>query len=217
MDVTMTAKLKIDPTPEQVVPFKETLVADRQACHDVSAVVFETKNLSKFSLQKATYAKLRETYQLKSQMAISVLGTVIATYKSAQSNGHDWSLVHFKRPELDLVWNRDDSLTKDKFSVNTLSGRIKVAYTKQGMEDFFDGTWSFGTAKLVFKHHKWFLHLPMTKELPDLDESQFNNVVGIDLGVNFIATAYDSKGKTLFFSGKQVKHKRAQYLKTRKE
>ena len=57
----------------------------------------------------------------------------------------------------------------------------------------------------------------MTKELPDMDESQFNNVVGIDLGVHFIATADDSKGKTLFFSGKQVKHKRAQYLKTRKE
>ena len=45
-------------------------------------------------------------------MAQSVMKTVIARYKSAKSNGHEWSLIDFKLAEYDLVWNRDYSLTK---------------------------------------------------------------------------------------------------------
>ena len=37
-----------------------------------------------------------------------------------------------------LSWNRDYSLNKDKFSVGTLNGRIKVNHAKTGMESYFD-------------------------------------------------------------------------------
>jgi len=48
-------------------------------------------------------------------------------------------------------------------------------------------------------------------------ETEACNVVGVDLGINFTATSYDSRGKTTFFSGKQIKQKRGQYKKTRKQ
>jgi len=150
-------------------------------------------------------------------MAQSVLKTVTARYKSVLANEGKWLDVTFKSREYDLVWNRDYSIVAGLFSVNTLEGRIKVRFCVGGMEKYFDGVWRFGTAKLVFRKGKWFLHIPMSKEMQALEDSDVSNVTGIDLGVNFLATSYDSEGNTAFYSGKRIKHKRAQYSKTRKQ
>jgi hypothetical protein len=88
-----------------------------------------------------------DPYGLKSQMAQSVIKTVIAKYKSAKSNNHEFNKVVFKKPEYDLVWNRDYSLVKGLFSVNTLQGRMKVPFRQDHMEQYFDDSWEFGTAK----------------------------------------------------------------------
>ena len=61
-----------------------------------------------------------------------------ARYKSLKSNGHAWSKVQFKKPELDLVWNREYSLGQGAFSVNTLQGRIKVPFESKGMGHYLD-------------------------------------------------------------------------------
>lgn len=216
MELTITAKIKILPTEEQIQLLKQTISAYKQGCNFVSKVVFDTKNLVQASLHKETYHDLREAYGLRSQMSQSVMKTVIARYKSAKSNGHDWACVQFKKPEYDLVWNRDYSLVKGLFSVNTLAGRIKVPFETKGMEGFFDGSWEFGTAKLVNKHGKSFLHIPMTKEVKELGDDFIAQVVGVDFGMNFLAVSYDSQGKTTFFDGRHVKDKRAQFARARK-
>jgi len=149
-------------------------------------------------------------------MACSVFVAVMAKYKTVKSLRHEWTKVEFAKPTLDLVWNRDYSLSKDLFSVNTLDGRVKLKYQSKGMEQYFDGTWEFGTAKLINKFGKWFLHIPATKEYDVLQDSEVRNVVGVDLGINFLATAYDSKGKTTFYSGKRIKNVRSQYKANRK-
>jgi len=150
-------------------------------------------------------------------MAQSVLKTVIARYKTVLANEGEWIAVSFKRGEFDLVWNRDYSIVKDMFSVNTLEGRIKVPFCMDGMEKFFDGTWRFGTAKLVTKKGKWYLHIPVSKDFEALDDSDVTNVTGVDLGINFLAVTYDSSGDTVFYPGKEIKHRRAKYSKTRKQ
>ncbi len=213
---TITAKIQIYVSNENNKILIKTTKAYRKACNFLSFIVFKTKELNQRKLNDL-YQELRERFGLKSQMAQSVMKTVIARYKSSQSNGHDWSLVKFKLPEYDLVWNRDYSLSQNRFSVNTLDGRFKLRYEKQGMHHFFDDTWKFGTAKLVYKHNKWFLHIPMTKEVPVLDFTNVNNIVGIDLGINFIATTFDSQNKTTFYNGRAVKHKRGQYKALRKQ
>jgi putative transposase len=216
MKLTITAKVKILPTTEEAERLKETFKAYQEGCNFVSQLVFETKNLFQASLHEETYQELRSTYQLRSQMAQSVMKTVIARYKSVKSNEHDWVKVKWKRPEYDLVWNRDYSLVGGMFSVNTLQGRVKVSFEVKAMERFFDGSWSFGTAKLVHKKGKFFLHIPMSKEFPDADLSQVQNVVGIDLGINFLAVAYHSENITIFFKGRSIKEKRAQFKRVRK-
>ncbi|EIJ81832.1 transposase, IS605 OrfB family protein [Bacillus methanolicus PB1] len=217
MQLTITAKIKINPIPEQIGLLQETLKAYRNGCNFLSQIIFETKEIVQAKLHKIAYKTLRSDFSLRSQMAQSVMKTVIARYKSAKTNGHDWAKIRFKKPEYDLVWNRDYSLTKGLFSINTLHGRVKVPFEAKGMEQYFDGSWSFGTAKLVNKYGKFFFHIPMTKEIPEVSEHTFSQVVGVDMGINFVAVSYDSDGKSLFFNGRSIKDKRSKYKYMRKQ
>lgn len=47
--------------------------------------------------------------------------------------------------------------------------------------------------------------------------SDIFHIVGIDRGINFVIATYDSKHKSGFVNGKQIKQKRTHYLKLRKE
>lgn len=217
MRITLTAKIKILPSEEEAKLLSETMRAYSGACNFASAHVFETRDLRLASLHKALYRELRERFELKSQMAQSVLRAVAARYKSIRTSGRKWVRPSFRHPECDLVWNRDYSLNGGLFSVNTLRGRVKLAFRREGMERCLGGAWRFGTAKLVAKHGKWFLHVPVTKEVEECAAAGARNVVGVDVGVNFLAASYDSEGEARFFSGKEVKHRRARYAKVRKE
>lgn len=216
IEITTTSKIQIKPTEEQVEILTQTMIQIRKALNYISKYVYDNNCLKQAELNKATYTYLREKFGLKSQMAQSVMKTVIAKYKTNKSNGHDFTLVQFKNLEYDLVFNRDYSLKLGKFSINSLNGRLKIPYEAKGMEKYFDGSYSFGTAKLVYKYKKYFLHIPMTKEYQQTTPFKINKIVGIDLGINFVATTYDSFGKTTFFSGKQVKQKRGHYKILRK-
>ena len=218
MQITTTAKIQVQVAPEQRELLDITMDTYRNACNFVANYIFQTHDLKQFSLNKALYYDLRKRYGLKSQMAQSVFKTVIARYKTILENQCEWTKPDFSKPQYDLVWNRDYSLTQDLFSVNTLSGRVKLPYYSGGMEKYFDhDIYSFGTAKLVKKHGKYFLHIPVTRDIPEALDSGVCNVVGVDRGINFVVATYDSKHKSGFVSGKAIKQKRAKYKLLRKE
>ena len=216
--LTVTAKIQVSVTDSHKALLNETMSVYREACNYVSDYIFQTHDLKQFSINKALYSVLRERFGLKSQMTQSVFKTVIAKYKTILENQNKWIKPSFKKPQYDLVWNRDYSLTQNRFSVNTLNGRIKLPYFDNGMEKYFDRTiYKFGTAKLVKKHGKYFLHIPVTCNIEESKISDICNVVGIDRGINFVVATYDSKHKSGFVSGKSIKQKRAKYSKLRKE
>ena len=216
--MTITAKIQIIAAETDKVLLDETMSVYRNACNYVSDYVFRTHDLKQFSLNKALYSTLREKFNLKSQMAQSVLKTVIARYKTILENQNEWIKPSFKKPQYDLVWNRDYSLTQNRFSINTLNGRVKLSYFSDGMSKYFDHTiYKFGTARLVNKHGKYYLHIPVTYEVEESNITDICNVVGIDRGINFVVATYDSKHNSGFVSGKAIKQKRANYSKLRKE
>ncbi|WP_347474745.1 transposase [Sulfobacillus thermosulfidooxidans] len=178
-------------------------------------MIYTSKKLVQASLHTLTYHPLRKEFGLRSQMAQSVTKTVIARYKSTMENSHDWTKVEFKKPELDWVWNRDYSLAQGVFSVNTLEERIQVPFESQGMKHFFDGTWKFGTAKVVYKHGKFFLHIPMTQCIEETEWEQLKEIVGVDRGLNFLIV-YDSHGQTWFIKGRPIKDRRGHYKQLRR-
>lgn len=216
---TITTKLQILVNPSDKQTLCNTMKAYSDACNYVSEYIYKTHNLSRYSIQEDTYYQIREIYGLRSQMAVSCVRTVIAKYKSILENQKEWIKPIFRLPQLDLVWNRDYSLNSKSniFSVNTLNGRIKVSFYKNGFEQYFADNCKFGTAKLVNKHGMFFLHIPVTYEISMLNRSEVSNVVGVDRGIRFLAATYDSKGKSVFYDGNIVKQKRAHYKALRKQ
>ena len=234
MQQTLTAKLQIIPQPSDRQLLVDTMKAYSAACTYVSDLVHANHiPLDMFSVQKATYHACRESFGLRSQMAVSVTRTVVAAYKTIRTNQerhprrfgkkkrHAALLPSFHAPQLSLVWNRDYSLvwntdkTERFFSVNTLQGRIKCPFRADAMDWAFAEGAVYGTAKLVFKHDKFFLHIPVTIDVPDTPApSSYKKVVGIDRGIRFLAVAYDGK-RTAFYSGAAVKQKRAHYKELR--
>ena len=214
----VTAKVQVHPERQVRKSLDRSMVQYSLACDRISEVIFKTHNLNQAQLQEQLYDELRDKFGLKSQMACSSIRTVIAKYKTILSEEHQWIQPKFRKPQLDLVWNRDYSLVQGVFSVNTLDGRIKAPFDIKGMEHYFDkDKFKFGTARLVCSKRKYFLHIPVTTEVDDCEITEICNVVGIDRGINFIAVSYDSKGKSSFFDGGKVKHKRAQYKELRAE
>ena len=99
--ITITAKIQIVATETDKVLLDETMSVYRNACNYVSDYVFHTHDLKQFSLNKVLYSTLREKFGLKSQMAQSVLKTVIARYKTILENQNEWIKPSFKKPGLE--------------------------------------------------------------------------------------------------------------------
>ena len=213
---TITIKIKILPDEEQ----SKLLHAFREkyslACNYVSEYVYESHVYSKKRLQPLFYRDIREKFNLNSQIVCSVFRTVSSKYVSLKSNHMDWTKIQFK-PQCELVRNKDYSLTKDNcFSISTLQGRIKVPYINKHFEKYFDSdVYKFGTAVLFYKKGKWFLLIPITYEVEGCKE--VTNIVGIDRGINFVVTTYDSKGKSKFIKGRSIKHRRKHFKNLREK
>ena len=215
--LTLTGKFHLPATPTERDQVMATVHAYQAACNRVSALVYASRQLSILRLHQALYYDLRADYGLKAQMAASTFRTVVSAYKSAKTNGHPWTLVRFQKPKLELVYGRDYRLKRDTVSLNTLHGQLHLPLNPKGMAHFFDGTWKFGTATLVQKRGKLFLHIPFTKAFPALTSKDLLGIVGIDLGINFLATWFDDSGQTTFYNGRDLKNLRAYYKQLRRE
>lgn len=243
MNITRTIKVRLilNNTNESLL-LNNMLTQYADACNFVSQYVFDNGfELNSNKLSNKLYHDVRTNFNLKSQLASSVFKTVTARYKTLDTvlskkpyrifdgvktlyikRDLNWlqKPIMFKRPQADLVRNRDYSFVDDltQLSLQTLGKRIKVKYSMHGFEQYLDDTWKFGTGKLLRSGQKWFLHIAVTKSVTESDMHQdVKHVVGLDRGLRFLATSYDERGKTTFFDGKKILRKRAYYNKRRTE
>ena len=236
MQLAEVLKLKLNTTDEISLAFGETAHQYMLACDDISRYVFgHDMLLNSVKVSKELYSHIREEFGLKSQMAQSAIRTVTARYQTVDTQYRKESYkfkaddrwyrvprdihwlqkpLHFHRPQVDLVRNRDYSFLNGKqdISINTLGKRVVCPFTvPNSMRKFLDGTWKFGTAKLVRFKGIWYLHISTTKEVPDFQRDDVKRVVGIDRGLRFLETVYDSNQKTHFVSGKNILSKRRKF------
>lgn len=134
MQMTVTAKIQLIVPSEYYELLINTANTYRNACNFVSEYVFKTHNLKQFSLNQELYYELREKFGFGSQMTQSVFKTVIARYKTIQTNQHQWIQPEFKVPQFDLVWNRDYSLNQDCFFSQYFAwqNQISLLFTRYG-------------------------------------------------------------------------------------
>ena len=234
MEQSLTAKLQVFPDAGDLQLLHDTMRAYMEACSFVAKRVFSKHlPLNRKLIHTEVYSECRTGFGLRSQMTCSVIRTVVASIKSIRTNQKEHPerfkkkkrdiIPEFKKPQLNLVWNRDYSLVWNKdhterlFSVNTLNGRIKLSFRNDAMEWAFAENVRFGTARLVYKHGKFFLHISVNADIADPPEpSGYDKVVGIDRGIRFLTVSYDGD-KTCFVSGDTVKKKKANYKRLRQE
>ena len=246
-DIVKTMKLHINVNDDEKKQLKALTSRYAEACTYVSQYIFDNGfPLNSVKIHEAKYHEVRTKFNLKSQLAASVMKTVTARYKTVKEQlaqkpykykdeNDKWQYIPrtlewlykpivFHRPQADLVRNRDYSFISNKngqfLSLNTLEKkRLRVSFDiPKYFEKYFDGEWKFGTGKLVSLNGEWYFHIPMTKHIDkEFSADHVKHVVGIDRGLRFLLTSYDEKGKVNFVSGKEVMRKRDSFQRVRDE
>ena len=240
MEQSITIKIKL--ITNRIMPeFKYLSNQFRDACNFVSKWIFNHNfELNQAVINRAIYYDIRQQFNLKAQLAQSVIRSTVARYKTVNTqlkarNYHiydqltnqnyyierdlNWlqKPIKFNKPQADLQRNRDWSFVNGQLSINTLGKRVHLSYICHGFDQYLDGSWHFGMAKLLQYGKNWYFYISASKELPDYDKNQTQHVVGIDRGLRFLTTCYDEKGKTLFTSGKQILRTRRKYKELRRQ
>jgi len=238
MQQIITAKLKLLTTTDQFAALRTTQLAYRDALNAVSHYAFEHgKTSSVTTLHKGMYTELRAHYHLPSQLACSVERQVASTYKGLwtkvkKNAEHRRKKITKKRfkgldkppkyssPTVQYTYERDYTFQRDsQVSVGTLNGRVSVPY--QGYEKHIalirQGA-TIGDAKLWYDRPKkqFYLLVSLTIDLASPTPAQLMNVVGVDVGIRYLAVTSTATGKATFHSGKRVRHKANHYARLRK-
>ena len=238
MHQIITAKLKLTPTPEQFAALRESQLAYRDALNAVSCYAFEQGKTSNVTtLHKGMYTTLRTRYHLPSQLACSVERQVAATYKGLwtklQKNAeHRRKKItkkrfkgldkppHYSSPTVQYTYKRDYTFQCEQhMSIGTLNGRISIPY--QGYEKHValigQGA-TIGDAKLWYDRPKkrFYLLVSLTIDISEPTSAHLPSVVGVDVGIRYLAVTSTSTGKASFHPGKRVRHRANHYARLRK-
>ncbi len=227
MKQIITAKLKLIATPEQRQLLRQTQLAYREALNYVSRYAFEHgKTSSNERLQQGTYHEIRVLFHLPSQMACNVPRQVAGTYKGLwtklKQNLAHRKAGHTKKryrgldkppkyvsPTVTYNYGYDYSFkTGQQVSVLTLGGRIKLVY--QGYDRhvaLIQHEAAIGAAKLWYdKPHKlYYLLVTLELDITDPTPDTLPDVVGVDVGMRYLATTATPTNQSHFYPGKRVR------------
>jgi putative transposase len=238
MKTVITAKLKLHTDPEQFAALRATQLAYRDALNYVSRYAFEHGKMSnRVALQDGTYDEVRARFHLPSQMACSVPRQVGATYKALwtkvkQNAAHRKAGQTKKRykgldkppkyvsPTLTYQHRKDYSFkTKQRLSILTLEGRVIVSYKGRDSHiALIQKGAQIGAAKLWYDKAKkqFYLLISLEIETPDPTPQTHTRVVGVDVGVRYLAVTSTTKGDCTFHTGKSIVAKANHYARLRK-
>ena len=238
MKVPMTAKLKLQTDAAQFKALRATQLAYRDGLNYVSRYAFEHGKMSnKVRLQDGTYDEIRARFKIPAQMACSIPRQVGATYKTLwtkvkQNAAQRKAGVTKKRykgldqapkfvsPTLTYQLGHDYSFkTEHRVSILTLQGRVLLPYTgyREHVALIEHGA-HIGAAKLWYdkpKNH-FYLLVSLEVEVAEPTDASHTSVVGVDVGMRYLAVTATTRGKQSFHSGKRLVAKANQYARTRK-
>jgi putative transposase len=209
MKATVTLKIKLEATEQSSRFLSETQKAYIVALNHTSKVAFEKKVFNSVALHHITYQDVRELTKLLANLVCSARNVVAEAYKRDKEKHHRWKETAAMRYDARTLTVKID---QQYATLTTLQGRVRVGlilseYHKQ----YLDGRWEIEpTATVSHKGLTWFLHLIVTKDIPD---SPSEVAIGVDSGIVRIATT--STGKV--FKGGNIKHIRERRFKQRRD
>ena len=201
---------------------KETVNRYVGAMNYISQFAKNNEIYSKNRLKKHIYYGIRDFFGLKSQMTINALGDVASTYKGKHKK-HRFrdKPVRFKSKSMRLNYPRDYSFKEnDIISINTIYGRLKVPYKIGNHQKNYMGSdkWNIKSAILTIRNDGIiFLNIAIETEIEETSFLNKDGVIGIDLGINFLAVTTDTNENTDFYGGGNVKYQRWVFQKHRSD
>ncbi len=236
--MSLTAKLRLHTTPEQFRALRQTQLAYRDALNYVSRYAFEHGKMSnKVRLQDGTYTQIRARYQVPAQMACSVPRQVGATYKALwtkvkQNAAQRKAGITRKRykgldqppkyvsPTLTYQLGHDYTFkTEQRVSILTLDVRVILPYTAYSEHvALIQHGAHIGAAKLWYDkpNKQFYLLVSLELEIANPTPETHTGVVGVDVGVRYLAVTSTTKGERSFHSGKKIVPKANHYARLRK-
>lgn len=178
------AAIKLKTTPEQEASLKATLERCNLACSWLARTAFEEKQVRQFDLHKLAYKECRERFDLAAQATVRCIAKVADAFKVNRkvcprfrrfaAQPYDDRLMSFKPDDIVSLW--------------TVDGRIKLSWVagerQRALMEFRKGE-----ADLAYIRRKWFLIC--TCDVPETEEFDPEDWIGVDLGIVNIATDSD--------------------------
>ena len=199
----LTLQIKLLPTDEQAITLKNTFSVFNEACNTISQIAWERHVFKQFSLHKEVYYPIKETYHLSSQLVVRAISKVANAYKldrKKQRHFREYGAITYDSRVLSY------NVTQSVCSILLIGGREKIAYTcyrPQLMQ------YAKGEADLVYIKGKFYLY--QTIDIPDEEEEDAENFLGVDMGITDIVSLSDGTN----ISSDRVKDIRNRYNKVR--
>lgn len=181
----LIAQVKLNPTKEQAISLRKTLLAANGAAQYVSDHAWMAKTFGQYDLHHACYYAIREQFGLSAQMAVRVISKVADSYKVDKktkrtfaklgSVAYDSRILSWKPNQIVSLW--------------TVDGRAKMPY-QAGQKQLDLLQHAQGEADLVCRRGEWYIL--QTCDIPEPEGFDPDEWLGIDSGIVNIATDSDA-------------------------
>lgn len=203
----LTAKVKLQTTPEQHQALLETLERANAACDQISEAAWKNRVFNQFKLHKLTYYSIRESSGLSAQMTVRCISKVTDSYKLDRKTRRTFN------PHGSIAY--DDRIIKwyvarQTVSIWTTQGRMTIPFLA-GKRQLDLLRHQHGETDLGLVDGAFYLFATCEKETPDPVDVE--GVLGVDLGIVNIATTSD--GDT--FTGNHINNVRHRHRRLRKK
>ena len=208
MNVHLVIKAKLIVTPEAAAELKLTMREFNKACNTLSELAFQKDLHRKYDIHHEGYDLIRSETSLPSQHVINAIAKVGAAYV------RDDSKLHAFKPHSSVRFDaRTMKIGQDAYTVSLtvcpkgrITGQLQMSNAMRQRLNKAD----VGSAELIIRKNKFYLHFSITEKGPDTDSS--GGSLGVDLGIKRVAVGSNKK----FYNAKKLRHKKFCFKRTRK-
>ena len=194
-----TLKVKIITDDFQHRALLSTMYMFNVVQNEISSLAFEQQEFRKYHVHQIVYHVMKGKYpKFSSQLIIRATDNVTNSYKTSRSKNPNG----FKKTSAVVYDERILSFKNNEINIWTIEGRMKIPIIIHNKELF---NLRKGQCDLVLNNGQFYLMC--TIDVPESELVVSKDVIGVDLGINKIATA--SEGTV--YSGDQIKNKRQQF------
>lgn len=201
----LVVNIQLKPSEEQAVALRSTLERCNAACNWLAERATEAGTTKQFTLHKLCYKEVRERFGLTAQAAVRCIAKVADAFKAGKAGKRSFRR-HAAQPYDDRIFRfRDDA----SVSIWTVEGRMTIPFACGDRQRALLGRRK-GEVDLMLVRGKWYV--AVVCDIPDPDEIDFEDVLGVDLGV--VNLAFDSDG--VGYSGAAVEANRRAHAHRRR-